>query len=182
MSTRLAEIGKPMFSNTSRNGLMSNQPVGIGEIKYSKTPEEILKVLALGSCVALIFYAPRIKTVGIAHVALPDSSFGGVKKDLPGYFADTAIKNLHLYFTKLGVANSRDLIIKMVGGASIMSNGNDSLNIGNRNIMAIRKFLWQNRMGPRKEDVGGIYSRSVHVYAASGEVMIKSPGKSSFTI
>ena len=182
MSTHLAKIGKSMYSKTSGNGLMSNQLVGIGEIKYSKTPEDILKVMALGSCVALIYYAPGIKTVGIAHVALPDSSFGLAKKELPGYYADLAIKNLHHYFTKLGAANSRDLIIKMVGGASIIRPNADFMDIGSRNIVAIRKNLWQIRMGPRNEDVGKAYGRSIHVYADSGEVLVTSPGKGSWTI
>ena len=50
--------------------------VGIGEIAVSGDIEEIIKTMALGSCVAVIFYAPGKNIVGMAHIALPDSNIG----------------------------------------------------------------------------------------------------------
>ena len=100
---------------------MKTDLVGIGEIKIKNNSCDFLKVMALGSCVAVIFYAPGIKAAGVAHVALPDSSNGnGQAKNKPGYYADSAILTLINEFKKFGITRNRELIIKLVGGASIM--------------------------------------------------------------
>ncbi len=151
--------------------------VGIGEIGISDNPEHIIKTMALGSCVAIVFLAPKIRTVGLAHVALPDSSIGKDRaKDLPGYFADTAISFLINEFKKLGVHKSSDLIIKIAGGANIMDH-EGVFNIGKRNVLAIRKLLWKHHLGARAEDVGGNFSRTVWVEVNSGKVFVSSPRK-----
>jgi len=48
--------------------------VGVGEYAASKTPGEIVKTLALGSCVAVVILDAKNKSVGLLHVALPESS------------------------------------------------------------------------------------------------------------
>jgi len=151
--------------------------VGIGEIGISDNTEHIIKTMALGSCVAIVFLAPKIRTVGLAHVALPDSSIGRDRvKNLPGYFADTAVSFLINEFNKLGVHKSSDLIIKLAGGANIMDH-EGVFNIGKRNVLTIRKLLWKHHLGARAEDVGGNFSRTVWVEVKSGKVFVSSPRK-----
>ncbi len=153
---------------------------GIGEIKIKNNSYDALKVVALGSCVAVIFYAPGIKVAGVAHVALPDSSNGnGQLNKKPGYYADIAVRNLIEKFKKLGIYGSRELIIKLVGGASIMD-PNGTFDIGKRNVIAIHKHLWQNRLGALKEDVGKNHSRTVTIKINTGSVSIKSPHMDTF--
>ena len=48
--------------------------VGVGEYATSVTPGEIVKTLALGSCVAVIMLNAKNKSVGLVHIALPESS------------------------------------------------------------------------------------------------------------
>ena len=156
--------------------------VGIGEIKITNNSCDALKVVALGSCIAVIFYAPGIKVAGVAHVALPDSSNGnGQLNKKPGYYADLAVRNLIEKFKKLGINRSRELIIKLVGGASIMD-PNGTFDIGKRNLLAIRKKLWQNRLGALKEDVGKDYSRTVAIEINTGRVSINSPHMDTFEL
>lgn len=156
---------------------MATHIIGIGGIGISDTPGDVIKTMALGSCVAVIFFAPQYHLVGMAHVALPDSGIGNERaKDLPGYFADTAIPFLIREFIKRGVKKRSDITIKLAGGASIMD-PNGVFNIGKRNILAIRKVLWQNKLAPHAEDVGDNFSRTVWVAVSGGNVSISSPGK-----
>ena len=156
--------------------------VGIGEYAVSSQPGIVIKTLALGSCVAIIVYAPKFSAAGMAHVALPDSSIGSDRtKTLPAYFADSAIPNLIGDFKKLGITKSSDLQIKLTGGAAIMD-PNGTFNIGKRNVLAIRKILWKYRLGARKEDVGKDFSRSVKILVDTGVVTISSPRKGEWNI
>ena len=64
--------------------------VGVGEILIDDDPKDTVMTFALGSCVALTIYAPSRKVLGMAHIALPDSSINPMKSlESPGYFADT---------------------------------------------------------------------------------------------
>jgi chemotaxis protein CheD len=156
--------------------------IGIGEYAVTNKKGESIKAMALGSCVAVIFIAPKFNAVGMAHVALPDSSIGSDRaKKLPAYFADSAIPILMKEFNKLGVKRSADLVIKMVGGAAIMD-PNGTFNIGKRNVLAIRKILWKLRLGARKEDVGDNFSRTVSVAVDTGKVLINSPKRGEWEL
>ena len=47
--------------------------VGLGEVKTSEDPAEVLTCLGLGSCVAVCLHDPVAKVAGMAHIVLPDS-------------------------------------------------------------------------------------------------------------
>lgn len=162
---------------------MKIELVGIGELKIKDSTYDALRAVALGSCVAVIFYAPVKKIAGVAHVALPDSTTNGnidlIKR--PGYYADIAILNLIEKYKSFGIYGSRDLIIKLVGGASVMD-PKGTFDIGRRNVISIRKYLWQNRLGAIKEDVGKDYSRTVTVEIGTGIVSVKSPHKETIML
>ncbi len=157
--------------------------LGIGDYGSSTGPNEIVKTMALGSCVALIIIDPKTRMVGMVHIALPDSSINKQKaKELPGYFADTGIPALIAQMQKKGMnLLSNRVIIKLVGGAKIMDNHN-TFNIGKRNVMAIKKILWKYGLGPRSEDVGGNISRTVQVDSNRGKVLITVPGREPWNI
>jgi chemotaxis protein CheD len=141
-------------------------------------PGDIIKTHALGSCVAIIILDPATRTIGMAHVALPDSKVHPARAEkLPGYFADTAVPALMKEMAAVGAgANPQKMIVKLTGGANVMDK-NNTFNIGKRNVLAIKKELWQHRMGARKEDVGGSLSRTVTVNMDDGKVVVNSPGR-----
>lgn len=161
---------------------MATVYVGVGEFATSKNPDDIIKTLALGSCVGVIMLAPEIKAAGLLHVALPDSSISKKRaQERPGMFADTGIPLLLKGMSKLGYNGNGKMTVKVAGGAAIMD-PNNTFNIGRRNILAIKKVLWKYKLGARAEDVGDTISRSVTVDVDSGKVMLSSPGRGEWEI
>ncbi len=154
---------------------MNNLIVEVGGVRVSRNPEDVIKTFALGSCVGVVLYSPLLHAAGMVHVALPDSSLDREKAHKkPGYFADTGIPLLLEEMKKLGVYGNGSLVVKLMGGANVMDN-NNVFNIGKRNVLSIRKHLWQNRLAPHGEDVGGSYSRTVWIEVGTGKVCLSSP-------
>lgn len=161
---------------------MPVQYVGVGEFKVTKTAGDFLKAVALGSCVAVVFLDPVNRIVGLLHAALPDSSINRKRViEKPGMFVDTGIPVLLNEMSKLGYKEDGKLIVKLAGGASIMD-PNNTFNIGNRNILAVRKVLWSYKLGAVAEDLYGSISRTVTVDVTNGTVTISSPGREEWRI
>lgn len=151
--------------------------VGIGEYGVSRNGEDVIKTYALGSCVAIIIYDKMKKMAGLIHIALPDSSVNSDKaRNKPGYFVDTGLPLL-LKEMRSRDADRNHVWLKIVGGSNIMD-AESRFNIGKRNVLAIKKYLWKNRLGIIAEDVGGDISRTVSVSVSTGEVIVSSKGKS----
>ena len=157
--------------------------VGVGEYGASKTPGEVIKTMALGSCVAVILLHPATRSVGMVHVALPDSKISPDRaRERPGYFADTGIPSLLAAMARLGCGNSsKGFVVKLAGGAKVMD-PKGTFNIGKRNILAIKKILWTRGMGAVAEDVGGSISRTVAVEVDSGKVMLSSAARGNWVL
>jgi len=157
--------------------------IGVGEFGGTNTAGESVKTMALGSCVAVILLHAPTRTVGMVHVALPESKVNPDRaKERPGYFADTGIPALlKLMAQKSGNATGKGYIVKLAGGAKVMD-PNNLFNIGDRNIAAVKKNLWQYGLGPAALDVGGQISRTVAVHVDTGKIIISSPGRNDWEI
>ena len=156
-------------------------PIGIGELKVSNVAGDVLRSYGLGSCIGLVVLAPRQRTVGMLHVALPESKINlQLAKDQPGMFADTGIPFLLQEMERCG-CNVGDMVIKIAGGASVMDPG-ATFEIGKRNILAVKKTLWRYRLGPVAEDVGDVISRTMSVSVDTGIVTVSSPRKGEWDI
>ncbi|HIJ89990.1 MAG: chemotaxis protein CheD [Desulfobulbaceae bacterium] len=154
--------------------------VGVGEFAVSNDPGEVIKTFALGSCVAVIFLHKPTRTVGLIHVALPESSISpDIVRDRPGYFVDTGIpailKKMAACATP-GANLTQGMMVKIAGGANVLDT-NNTFNIGKRNVLALKKILWPLGMGPVAEDVGGSISRTVSVSVETGKIALSSPTK-----
>jgi chemotaxis protein CheD len=162
---------------------MSVVVLGVGDFGASKTRGDTIKTYALGSCVAVILLDPKTCTVGMVHVALPESKINPAKvKERPGYFADTGIPALLQEMQKCGCQrNGRGMFVKLAGGAKIMDPDN-TFNIGKRNALAIKKVLWKHGLGAVAEDLGGNHSRTVSVTVETGEIILSSPGRGSWKL
>ncbi len=152
---------------------MSVVTLGIGEYGVVNQPDDVIKTHALGSCVAIIMLDPATRTVGMVHVALPESIVHEERaKKLPGYFADTGIPYLLSEMAKLGSnPKGQGLIVKLVGGAQVMD-PNQRFNIGKRNVLTIKKILWKYHLAVVAEETGGNISRTVDVAVDTGRVTI----------
>lgn len=141
----------------------SVQTARIGDIIISRTPDQ-LEALALGSCIACIVYDETIKVACMAHILLPESStFKSDDENKPGKYADTAIPEVIKLILNKGAKRER-LKAKIAGGARMfeMTGKNKlTLDVGLRNIDAVRNLLQKNNIPIVAQDVGETYGRTV---------------------
>lgn len=156
--------------------------LGIGDMGLSARAKDSIRTFALGSCVAVVLWDPVRLAGAMAHVALPDSrTEPGKGRELPGYFADTALPALVGMMGRIGCLDPRGLVVKLAGGANV-SDAAASFGIGKRNVLAVKKVLWGFGLGPMAEDVGGSISRTVELEMATGKLAIHSPGLKAWAI
>ncbi len=155
---------------------MSKIVVGISDLKISGDVEDILITYALGSCIAVAIYDRKVKVGGLLHFMLPDSKLDLKKaKSQPGMFADTGIPLLFKSCYKLG-AQKKNIIVKIAGGASILENSS-YFRIGQKNVTALRRIFWKNKVLIDGEDTGGDHNRTVSLDISTGKVVVKKPSK-----
>lgn len=152
--------------------------VGIGGWAVSNSPEDIVRTYALGSCIALILHHPRTKTMGLVHVALPDSLCHDGERRGEGYYASSAVPLLLNEVRAAAGLHSRSslgIVATLVGGAAVIKIKNP-FQIGERILREIQQTLRRFQIPVVKQDVGGTVSRTVSLYIESGAVLVKSPG------
>jgi len=152
---------------------MSPAVVNVGELAVSKGSAETLRMLGVGSCVAVIAVDVNAKVGGMAHVVLPKSDPRDPVARPPAYYADKAIPALIRAMRKAGsLALPGHLRIRLVGGASPAGTG---LGIGRRNVAAVKRALFQHGLTVVAEDTGGSASRTVTLVLPYENVTIVSP-------
>ncbi|MDD1720255.1 MAG: chemotaxis protein CheD [Methanoregulaceae archaeon] len=135
--------------------------IGIGEYRVGRMP---MSSIGLGSCIGLIIH-DQDRSIGcLAHVMLPESQG---KTDRPGKYADTAVETLFAEMRAVG-CRQQSLVAKVVGGASMFKNFSGTLNIGERNIIAVRECLKAKGIPIQIEDTGGAEGRTVTYYPGEG--------------
>ena len=150
--------------------------VGMADLNICQSPDAIT-TLGLGSCVGIVLYDTTLKLAGLAHIMLPDStqirSNSNVAK-----FADTGIDALVQLMEKNGAKKSR-LIAKIAGGAQMFkfSSENSMLCVGKRNIEATKIKLESLGIRIIAEDTGDSYGRTIEFYPETGELLMKTVGK-----
>lgn len=149
--------------------------IGIGDYAISFREEDIIKTYALGSCVALVVYCPDLKRLGMAHIALPDSTIAGPgsQRYKEAYFADKAVP---LLFDKVcgGLGHyKKEYRVSIFGGALSM-NKNDIFNVGLKNIVTIEEIFVRNNIVFDASNTGGYYSRTVEADVRTGKPVISS--------
>lgn len=141
--------------------------VGIGDLAVGRG---VMSSIGLGSCVGLVIHDRERGVGGLAHVMLPDS---GGRTERPGKFADTAIEALVAGLIQQGCRKTQ-LVAKMVGGAAMFKTFSGNLNIGERNITAIKENLKQKNIPLKAECVGGSVGRTLTYYPSDGgKVVVK---------
>src|SRR5690242_4011891 len=91
--------------------------VGMAEIKVTRSPDDVLIALGLGSCVGVCAYDAQAGVAGLAHVVLPDSASHPASA---GKFANTAIPLLLEEMQKLG-ASLKSVRVALAGGAQLFA-------------------------------------------------------------
>jgi chemotaxis protein CheD len=151
--------------------------VGISDMNVATRPG-VLITYALGSCVGVCLYDKLTGISGLSHILLPDSSIcpldGNAMK-----FADTAVQALVDRMERKGASRLR-ITAKIAGGAKLFEGG--GLQIGERNVVAVKAQLARLRIPLLAEDTGLNYGRTVELHAEDGAVLVKTALKGCKTI
>ncbi len=149
---------------------MANLTVGISDLKVGKAPD-IIVTYALGSCVGICLYDKATGVAGMSHIMLPSSKEHSEKNIMK--FADLAIPELINQMRRLG-ANPSRLTAKIAGGAKMFAMASDTLNIGERNVAAVKAKLAELRIPIVAQDTGLNYGRTVFFRPENGQMEVKS--------
>lgn len=152
--------------------------IGIGDLNVAKTPVSLVTI-GLGSCIGIAIYDCKSKIGGLAHIMLPDSSqFANITNEMK--FADLAIPLLITKLIKCG-CNKKNLKAKIAGGAAMFSFTDKSMtmNIGERNIIAVKAALKKENIIILSEDIGGNKGRTIKLNTYDGKLIVKVIGVST---
>jgi chemotaxis protein CheD len=148
--------------------------VGVGDLMVTADASAQLVTYALGSCLGIVVHDPVARVGGMLHVMLPESSLdAGKAESQPAMFVDTGVPRLFHDAYRLGAAKER-LVVKVAGGAAAQQS--DTFEIGKRNMIALRKILWQNGVLIARHDVGGTSSRTMTLDIRTGDVTLRIDG------
>jgi chemotaxis protein CheD len=149
---------------------------------YAVASEGIIATIGLGSCVAIVLYDPVAHIGGLAHILLPDVSMSRDRSN-PAKFPATVVPILVGEMQSLGAIDSR-LRAKIVGGASMFANliPNGAMNIGERNVLAVRDVLGHANIPIVAADTGSDHGRSVYLSIDDGRVEVRSLRKGTNVI
>ena len=154
---------------------MSNRIlVGMAEYQICRAPNRI-STLGLGSCLGVVLYDFRTKVCALGHIMLP-YSFELPDDKNRNRFADTCL--LDMYHELLGQgATHEDLVAKIAGGARMYDCSSESMDIGSRNVRAVKESLQGLHIPIVAQDTRKTYSRSIDFSPASGELYIRAVGQ-----
>ena len=148
--------------------------VGIADMKIGKG-SDLLITYALGSCIGLCFYDPRLKLGALLHIMLPLNMEAGRKNPLK--YADTGIRETLRQMEAKGASRSR-ITVKIAGGAKMFEvNGGNLGNIGQRNIESVHTILRMEGIRLVGEHVGGNVARTLLFDVETGQSCIRSYGR-----
>ena len=148
--------------------------VGMADLKTCVSPDGVT-TLGLGSCVGIAIRDPVTKIGGLAHIMLPDSTTIRNSSQNIAKFADTGIDEL---------VRQMEKVAKIAGGATMFTfqGKNDMMQVGDRNVEAVKKKLKEISIPILAQDTGKNYGRTVTFYPETGEFHIRAVGKSESII
>ena len=148
--------------------------VSLAEVKTAAKPH-ILLTPCVGSCVIVMLYDASRGIGSMAHIMLPDINLSKARKNR-AKFANTAVEIMLNEMIAIGAARKR-IKARIAGGANMFTaiNRNNPMNMGKRNITAVKEELKSRRIRLVAEDTGGDYARSIEFLLEKGLVRVKSP-------
>lgn len=156
---------------------------GLGELTVVHRSDDVIAARGLGSCVGIAAYERTIKLAIMAHVMLPGPAPEWSEPDQPARYAEHAVRAI-LAATERHGGRGRELVIKLAGGAQVIRlNGKeDRLQVGQRNIAAVREALAAHGLRASAEHLGGSSGRTLCLYAATGQATVRVVGGQEQTL
>jgi chemotaxis protein CheD len=150
--------------------------IGIGAMRVTRDPADVLITRALGACIGVTVYDPAVRVGGLLRFLLPEApSNGGSAPKNPFLFADMGIPLLLQQVVQLGGEKSR-LQVKIAGGSEFLDRPG-AFNIGEKNHAAVEKILLQNDIRIQAEEIGGPSNRAIGLEIATGRVWVRISGE-----
>jgi chemotaxis protein CheD len=148
--------------------------VGLGEIHLSSDTNVVLACLGLGSCIGVSAYDPVCRIGAMAHIVLPQGNDVDCER-APTKFANSALPFIVNEMEKNG-AMKRRIVIKIAGGAKIISNvpPKSLLDIGYRNVTAIKNAFAEHQLELKAEDLLGQMGRSMWLHIETGITRVRT--------
>ena len=148
--------------------------VAVGDMKAGSN-DDLLVTHALGSCLGLMVYDPKVRVGGLLHAMLPLSKINPEKAQKNPYmFVDTGVPALFRTLYEMGGQKKR-MIVKAAGCGNPLGK-NEMFKIGERNYTVLKKLLWKNNVMLTSEDVGGTASRTVNFTLSDGVTLLSTGG------
>ncbi len=141
---------------------------------YAVAADGTISTIGLGSCVAIVLYDAVARVGALAHVLLPSESMSRDRSN-PAKFPQTVVPLVLAEMRDLGASLGR-IRARIAGGASMFGNvlPAGGMNIGERNVTAVREVLAGANLPIVAEDTGSDYGRSVYLFLADGRVEVRS--------
>ncbi len=143
--------------------------------EYYVTIHDEAIVTVLGSCVSACIRDKVFGIGGMNHFMLPEDSGGGEDVLVPGgkaaRYGGFAMEQMINDILKNGGLR-KNLEVKIFGGGKIIRNM-DTMDIGQRNIDFVRRYIETEELTLVSEDVGNVFPRKVIYFPATGRVRIK---------
>lgn len=128
-----------------------------GDADYVTDSSVVLRARNIGSCVAIAAVDPAQGVGGILHALLPDARIDPFSSDSlsfnPYKYIPTGIPLFLRHIFDMG-AEHRTLRVFTFGGYNLLAQ-NDQLTFGQRNIVAVRRVLWQEGVLIHRQRLGG---------------------------
>jgi chemotaxis protein CheD len=150
--------------------------VGIGQLAVSTDPGETIITYALGSCLGVTAYDRTARVGALVHVQLPLSpQHADEATRWPAKFVETGVALMFREMYARGARKER-VELRVAGGARTTGEAVDEcFEIGRRNVVALKKVLWQNGVLLRAQEVGGTTYKTVSLRVEDGMVMLATP-------
>ena len=157
----------------------------MGETRLARATDPRLQACGMGSCVGLCLYDAAARIAVLVHVVLPQlpppSPLAARRLNHPaGKCADTAIPFALGEIVRAG-GSLGHVQAALVGGAQIFTGaGGDAapsrLEIGTRNVLAVKEELARQGIPIEAEDTGGRFGRTATLDPATGDVFVRPVG------
>ena len=151
--------------------------VGMADLNICREPD-CLTTIGLGSCVGVALYDSVTKITGLAHIMLPSSKEIKNNSNI-AKFADTGVAETIRLMEEAGAKRGR-ITAKIAGGACMFAfamQSNDALNVGEKNVRAVKKVLEEFKIPILADDTGLNYGRTIIIDSNTGMLTIKAVGK-----
>ncbi len=170
----------PQFTHINRFADPSRDFIPTAKLlpgEYYVTKHEEALSTVLGSCIACCIYDVEAKVGGMNHFMLPKLNDNGSKPnwdlshpDAETRFGNYAMEKLINEIMKYGGRRAH-LQFKLFGGGNVL--GNNSQQVGKRNIEFAEHFIASEGFQIISSDVGSIYPRKIIFHPMSGRVQVK---------